>query len=68
MYYLYSIKLKQQIKQNIMKAIFYQLCNKYFILPSLAIENESVKNILKNENLNQKEKTNELDYILGTEF
>jgi len=51
-----------------MKTIFYQLCNKYFILPSLAIENESVKNILKNENLTQEEKTNELDYILGTEF
>lgn len=47
---------------------FIALCNKYTVDAGIAIENQSIIDILKNKNLTLEEKFTELEIILSNEF
>tara|TARA_R100000664_G_C2684096_1_gene90862 strand:+ start:38 stop:256 length:219 start_codon:yes stop_codon:yes gene_type:complete len=47
---------------------FQSLCNKYFIFPDIALENESILDIFENDQLSKHEKLKLVDQVLLNEF
>tara|TARA_R100000329_G_scaffold150769_1_gene144594 strand:- start:1808 stop:1984 length:177 start_codon:yes stop_codon:yes gene_type:complete len=47
---------------------FASVCMKYYIDPAFVLENENVKNVLRNGNLSQEQKLIEIDSICLNEF